>query len=204
MKFVNKFRNRLSILVAVAFISSMATFCATQKVDKHDSTLAVQSIWDWEHYRHGKLIDKWRDKNIIPNESLDDILDVYFSDGTQKTTHYLLIYESDTSPAAGMTYAVPVFTESTAYTESTRPAWTEAGVSSQSITNSASKASFTMNASKTIYGAGMVCGGTDADTKGDTAGGGVLNHVAAFTSGSKAVENADVLKVTVTISASDV
>lgn len=163
-----------------------------------------QSRWEWEHYRDGKLIDKWIEKNLCTDEGLEHILGVAFSDVTQVTTHYVLIYNTNTTPVAGMTYATPTFTESTHYDEANRPTWQEAGVSSKSITNSANKASFTCSTSETIYGAALVGGGSAASTKGDDAGGGVLFNVSAFAGGSKSVVDDDVLKVTVTLTISDV
>ncbi len=163
----------------------------------------VSSKWDWELWREGKLIDSWTELNVCTNEGLDALLDIMFHATAQLTTWYLLIFETDTTPSSGTTYAVPVFTESTAYTEGTRPAFDEAAASSQSLTNSASKADFTMNASKTIYGAALVAGGTDANTKGNVAGGGTMYCASKF-SASKAVESADVLRVTCTLTASDV
>jgi len=129
-------------------------------------------------------------------------MDIMFHGSTQITTWYVAIFESDTTPAAGTTYAVPVYTESTAYTEGARQAYVEAAASSKVTTNSASKATFTMNATKTIYGAALVGGGTDATDNTDVAGGGTLYCAAKFTS-SKSVENGDVLKVTITITAAD-
>ena len=32
----------------------------------HDR-LKVSSVWDWEHWRDGKLIDTWTDHNLAPN-----------------------------------------------------------------------------------------------------------------------------------------
>jgi hypothetical protein len=162
------------------------------------------SIWDVEHWRKGKLLSHTRDRNICVNEGLDDVLDVYFSSGTQITAWYIAPFEDNHTPAAGDTYAVPGYTESTAYDEATRQAWTEAGPSSRVITNSASKASLTFNATKTIYGAALVGGGSAATTKGDTAGGGTLFCESQFTSGSKPVVSADVLKITVTLTISEV
>jgi len=147
---------------------------------------------------------KWteRVKNLVVNEGLDAILDIMFHAATQITTWYVAIFESDTTILATHTYAVPGYTESTAYDEATRPEYNEAAASSQSITNSANKATFTMNATKTIYGAALVGGGTGPDTKGDTAGGGTLFCAAQF-SASKSVEDNDTLEVTYTISAAD-
>jgi hypothetical protein len=165
----------------------------------------IGAIYEWECYGpDGNL--KWADKNhnLCTDQGLEHLLDVAFSDATQITDWYVAIFESDHTPAAGNTYAVPGYTESTAYNEATRPAWTEAGVSAKAITNSANKATFTMNATKTIYGAALVGGGTAATTRKNTAGGGKLFNLAQFSSGFKVVESADVLKVTITLTASDV
>ncbi len=115
-------------------------------------------------------------------------------------TWYIAIFETDTTPVAGTTYATPVYTECTAYAEATREEFVEAAASSKSITNSASKAEFTMNATKTIYGASLV----SDNTKGDTAVGGACMYCASKFAVSKPVESADVLKVTVTLTSSDV
>ena len=169
----------------------------------------INSVWDFELWRRtgGRsgaftCIDEWRERNVVTNEGLDAILDIMFHGSTQITTWYLLIFESDTTPAAGTTYAVPVFTECTAYDEAGRPEFQEAAASGQSMTNSANKASFTISATKTLYGAALVGGGTDADTKGDAAGGGTMYCAAKF-SASKPVEDDDVFKVTCTLTAAD-
>jgi len=156
------------------------------------------SIWDWECYdKNGGL--KWCESvhNLVTNEGLDHYLGVTLSSVTQITSWYVVIFENDHTPAAANTYAIPGYTESSAYDEAARPAWTEAGVSSQSITNSAAKASFTINATKTIYGGALVGGGSAASTTGNTAGGGTLLCLSAFSSG-KPVEDDDVIKLTIT------
>lgn len=140
--------------------------------------------------------------NIVVAEGLNHILDVEFHAATQLTTWYCLIFETDTSPADGTTYAVPVWTECTAYDEGTRPEYEEAAASSKSITNSANKAVFTMNATKTVYGAALVAGGTDANTKGDAAGGGTL-YCASKLGTSRAVVDDDVLNLTYAVSSLD-
>jgi len=140
--------------------------------------------------------------NIFTNEGLDHILNVEFHATTQITTWYCVMSETNTSPAAGMTYAVPSFTETTAYDEATRPAYNEAASSSQSITNSANKAAFTMNATKTLYGAALVGGGTAATTKGDTAGGGTLDCYALFAA-SRGVQDDDVVNLTYQVGSAD-
>jgi len=171
----------------------------------------VYSIWEVEHLRrkqHGSLFS-WDymspvslDSNICTDEGVNAILDIMFHASTQITTWYVLIFESNTTPAAGTTYAVPVFTESTAYDESTRPEYVEAAASSKSLTNSANKASFTINATKTIYGGALVGGGTDASTKADTAGGGTMFCASLF-GASKSVIDDDIIRITITINGAD-
>jgi len=152
--------------------------------------------------KHGNL--KWVEKgeNLVTNEGLDHILDAVLHAATQITTWYCALFETDTTILATHTYAVPGYTESTAYDEATRPEYEEAAASSQSITNSANKATFTISGTKTIYGASIVGGGTDGDTKGDAAGGGTLLAAAKFGS-SRAVVDDDVINLTYTISAAD-
>lgn len=162
----------------------------------------VESVWDVEHWRRKKMLSKTRDHNICTDEGLNALLDIMFHGATQITTWYIAIFESDTTPAAGTTYAVPVYTESTAYTEGARVAYVEAAASSKVMTNSASKATFTMNATKTIYGAALVGGGSAPTDNTNTAGGGTLYCASQFAS-NKSVESGDVLKVTVTITGAD-
>lgn len=175
-------------------------------VERHVSAVEkalLSSNWEWEHWRDGKLIDEWTENNICLDEGLNNILDVHFSVGTQITDWYVVIYNSATTPVVGMTYASPQFTETTHYSEANRPAWQEGGVAAKVITNSGNKASFTMSTTETVYGAGLVGGGSAAPTKGDKAGGGVLYNVSAFSGGSKSVASDDVLKVTVALTIAD-
>ncbi len=162
----------------------------------------VRTVWDFECYgKDGKL--KWAEydrPNIVTNEGLDALLNIMFHAAGQITTWYVLPVETDTAAADTMTYAVPVFTECEAYTEANRQAFNEAAASAQSITNSANKATFTINATKTLYGGALVGGGEGATTKGDVAGGGTLFCYSKFDSG-KTVESGDTFKITCTITA---
>lgn len=168
--------------------------------------LIIYSRWNFECYdAQGHL--KWAEydrPNIMTHEGLNFILDVMFHGTTNVTKWYIAIVESDTTAAATMTYATPVFTECTAYTGGARPEFVEAAASSEAITNSANKASYTMNAAKTIYGGALVGGGTGADTAeipgntGDAAG--KLMCYSKFSS-SKPVEDTDVFKCWCTITA---
>lgn len=160
--------------------------------------LLVGGYFDIEHVRDGEVIHHQTSKNIIVNQGLNHILDVVFGNATQVATWYVAIFNTDTTPASTMTYATPVYTESSDYTEGTRPAYVESAAASQQITNSASKATFSINATTTIYGASLV----SLNTKGDTAGGGTLMAASKF-SASRAVVPTDSLLITYTISAAD-
>jgi len=163
----------------------------------------IESIWDVEHWRGENLLSVTRDHNVCTAEGLNALLDIMFHGSTQITTWYVEIFESDTTPADGTTYAVPVYTPSTAYDEATRPAYVEAAAASKSITNSANKAVFTISATKTIYGAALLGGGAAATTKADVAGGGTMYCASKFGSAKSCVDD-DVINVTITLTAADV
>ena len=146
----------------------------------------------------------WTDvsHNIITNEGLDAALDIMFHGATQITTWYCVMFESDTTPASGHTYATPVYTELETYDEGTRPEYVEAAASGQSMTNSANKATFTISATKTLYGAALVGGGTDPTVKGDAAGGGTLYCSGTFASSRNVIDD-DVVNLSYTLTSAD-
>ncbi|MDD5062779.1 MAG: hypothetical protein PHN44_10920 [Candidatus Marinimicrobia bacterium] len=152
--------------------------------------------------KDGNLVWTERQHNLVTNEGLNHLLNVELHATAAITTWYCVIFESDTTILATHTYASPGYTECTSYDEATRPEYVEAAASGQSITNAASKATYTISATKTIYGAALVGGGTAANTKGDAAGGGTLLCAAKFSS-SYAVQDNYVLTVTYPASAVD-
>jgi hypothetical protein len=145
------------------------------------------------------VIDEFEVENLVVNEGLNDLLNVYFNSGTQKPSWYMGLFEGNYTPVATDTAAgiASAATESSAYASATRPAWTPASPASQSITNAASRASFVFNATKTIYGAFLISN----NTKGGTAG--VLFSASRFAS-AKNVASADELLLTYAFSASSV
>lgn len=152
-----------------------------------------------EHYRGDKLLDAFETPNLVVNEGLNALLNIMFNAATQVTTWYLGLFEGNYTPVAGVSAATiaTASTECTAYTSATRPAYVEAAASSQSITNSASRASFVFNATKTIYGAFLISDSTKSGTTG------TLFSAARF-SASKAVVTDDELLLTYTFTASSV
>ena len=156
-------------------------------------------------YRHGvwergrDIVDAFDFDNLVVNEGLNHILGVQFNAATQLTGWYLGVFEGNYTPVATDTAAgiAAAATESTAYASSTRPQWVPASPSGQAITNSASRASFIFNATKTIYGAFMVSNSVKSGT------GGVLFSAARFNA-AKNVVNLDELLLTYTFTASSV
>jgi len=159
-----------------------------------DSILRAGTLYEFEQWRNGKLIDTWACHNIIPTQGLDHILAVVCNAGSQVTAWFVGIFEANYTPIAGDTAAsfVASSTESTAYAEAARPAWTESTPSGGSTTNSASKAEFTMNATKTIYGAFL----TSVSTKSATTG--TLLSASKFGT-AKIVDSGDILRVTASL-----
>ena len=158
----------------------------------------IGGVFEVDHIRNGRSLGVTRDHNIVVNEGLNHILSVIFNAGTQVTAWYVGLFEGNYTPVATDTAAniTANSTENTTYSESTRVAWVEAAPSGQSITNSASKASFSCTATKTIYGAFLV----SASAKSATTG--TLIAASKF-SAARSVVNADNLLLTYSFSASD-
>lgn len=151
--------------------------------------------YEFEHVRDGVVIDTWKEKNLIPTEGLNHMLDVVCKGGSQVSTWYVMPYEGDYTPLATNTAAnfPGLATECTAYTEANRVTWVEGAVSAGAVDNSANKAEFTINATKTIYGCALV----SVATKGATTG--VLLSAVRF-SAPKSFVSSDTLRVTAPVS----
>lgn len=142
--------------------------------------------------------EKWRDtaKNLVVNAGLNYLLDTGLSGAAQITSWFLGLTDGTPTAAAGDTASSHAgWTEVTAYDEAARQAWTEAGAASQSITNSASPAVFTIDTNATVIGGLFL---TSLNTKGGTTG--TLYSVAAFSAGDKTLDDNDTLTVTYTTS----
>lgn len=143
----------------------------------------------------GKL--KWKDtaKNLVTNEGLDHILDVVLGAEAKEATWYVGL--TDGTPTLDATDVLSSHTgwiEVTDYTGD-RQEFVDAAASGQSITNSASKASFAIDATVTVGGA-FLCAAATLTTA-------TLLCVAAFTGGDKAADSGDTLEVSYSISAAD-
>jgi len=165
--------------------------------------VCYKNIWD-----DGKLIQvpKWKEIifNLVTYECLDDVLGVYFQGGSQATTWYILLFDSDSTPAGTWTYANigTDFTEFTDYDETTREEWIDGSVLNRILDNSATPAEFTasVGVNTVIYGTAMV----NVSTKGDNASpSGLIFNGARFSSARPFME-AETIKVVLTVNTQDV
>lgn len=141
---------------------------------------------------------KWRDSltNLVTTVGKNDLLDKYLEGSSYTAAWYLGLIDNAgyTAVAAGDTAASHGgWTESTAYSEGTRPApsWGAAAAGSKA----SSATAFSINATATIKGAFLISN----STKGGTTG--ILYSAGLFTAGDKSVANGDTLNVTYTASA---
>lgn len=137
-------------------------------------SIQAYSVWTTKLYRRGRLHLVDHGHNVTTTQMLNHIANVVFHGTTPITTWYVGLFGSNTTPTADCTYAVPVFTEFTAYDEATRPVFTEGAASGGVLSNVANPARFTFNSDTTVYGGMLVGGGSAPSTKGNTAGGGIL------------------------------
>lgn len=146
-----------------------------------------------EHIRDGVTIDEWDTKNIVVNEGINYILGAAIGGSAAITTWYIGLFSGNYTPQSTDAAAsiASNSTETTQYAAGARQTFTPAAAASQQITNSASRASFTFNASTTVYGMFLV---SSSAIGGAT---GTLISAAQF-GASKAVISGDQLLVTYT------
>lgn len=149
--------------------------------------------------RDGKIIDEWEADNITVNEGLNATLGIMLGGSAQITAWYLGLFTGNYTPVATDNAAgiAGNSTEATGYVGPTsggtsiRQTFSPSSPGSQSINNSASRASYFFNASQTIYGAFLVSSATINGTSG------TLFSAAQFGT-AKPVVNLDQLLLTYT------
>jgi hypothetical protein len=158
------------------------------------------------HIEHRRLfrdeyetIDEWDEHNLVVNQGLNHLLNTEFDAGTPVSSWFIGLFQGNYTPVATDTAAniAANSTECSSYTSATRPAWTPAAATAQSISNSGSPATFTFNASVTVYGGFLISNSTIAGTAG------VLFSASQF-GAAKPVVNTDQLIITYTFNASSV
>jgi hypothetical protein len=134
--------------------------------------------------------------NLITTAGKNDLWDKYLAGSSYTAAWYMGLVDNSgfSAYAAGDTSSSHSgWTESTAYSNSTRPAvsWNAASSGSKASTST----SFTINASATLDGAFLISN----STKGGTTG--VLFSAGAFSGGDRTVASGDTLNITYTASA---
>lgn len=161
-----------------------------------DEQLSITGSYEVTCYdANGNL--KWTDsfKNLVVTVGKNDLLTQYFKGSGYTAAWYLGLVDGASSPtynAADTMSSHAGWSESTAYSNSTRPAPSFGSASSGSLATTAT--AFNINGTATIAGAFMT---TDSTKSGTT---GTLYSAGNFTGGSRAVANGDTLNVTYTAS----
>jgi len=146
---------------------------------------------------------KWSDKlhNLVVNQGLQDMNSKYFTGSSYTAAWYIGLYgaaASNNPTAADTAASHPGFTEITPYSNATRPTCTF-GVPTTAnpsvASNSASPASYTINATATVGGAFLISNSTKSGTTG------ILFSASDFAApGDRSVASGDTLNVTYTFS----
>lgn len=165
------------------------------------SALDLKGRYTVEHYRKGKLLNNYAFNNGITDAAKNDLLDVYFNDGTKKTTWYIGLINNSGFTALATTDTLSShggWTEFSSYELSSevttdRPAWGQGAAATKQLTN-ASAVSYIFTGSGTIAGI-FVC---SQQVKASSTG--TLWSTGLF-GAALAVETDDELRVTYTLGA---
>ena len=171
-------------------------------LDRLRGQLSLPSFNNIERLVSGgsRLFDD-RSRNLIVDQALTNILDIYFraAAGPYTAGWYVgLTSASPTKSASDVMSSHAGWTEVVAYSESTRQAYSPAAASAKSITNSASKATFSINANGTAVGGAFL---TSNSTKSGTTG--TLCSVCVASQGDQTLGSGSTLQVTCTYTQAD-
>lgn len=160
--------------------------------------LIVGGVMGHDVLRGGIPLGRREDHNLVPTEGLNRLVEQWLDAGAQISNVYVSIFEGDYTPVAGVTASSYPgdATECTAYDEAARPAFTPGSVSGGSVDNTASRAEFTMNDTKTLYGGALHTTSTKSATTAP------LMAAVRF-SASRSVVDTDIVQVDYTFTASD-
>lgn len=140
----------------------------------------------------GKL--KWVEEfdNLVTDVGINDLLDKYFKGSTYSATWFVGL-KGTGSAAVGDTMASHGgWSEVTGYSEANRQTLTLGTVSAKSVDNSASKATFNINATVTVAGAFTVTNNTKGGSTGTLYGAGDF-------AASRSLGSGDQLQITITL-----
>jgi hypothetical protein len=163
-------------------------------VSKPKDTLSIAGLY--KVYVNGQLVETV--PNLVVDEGKNYILHAALGAGTPITNWYIALFSGNVVPQASWTAAtfVSAATEFTNYSETSRRPWTHGSVSSGSIDNFASKATFTISAdNQTIRGVALISSSAKSNTTG------VLLGAALFTS-PKTLDTGETIDIGYSISLS--
>jgi hypothetical protein len=147
------------------------------------------------HDKDGKL--KWRNEfeNLVTTAGLNKYLDACLKTGLTTPVWYVGLKLAGTVVVGDTMASHAGWTESTIYSNATRPAWTPGAVAAGSVDNSASKAVFNINGTDTIIGSFLTDQSAKGGSTGTLLGGGDMTP-------SRSVISGDTISVTITCSLS--
>jgi hypothetical protein len=148
-----------------------------------------------ECVRDGKVIWEEEFDNLVVNVGLNDSLDKHFKGSSYTAAWYVGLTDgTPTFDPADTMASHAGWTEVQTYDEAARQTLTLGAVSSQSVDNSANKASFTISGPVTVGGAFIVTDSSKGGTSGILYGGGAFSQ-------DRSLQDTDVLNVTITLTA---
>jgi len=141
----------------------------------NESGLAFHGLVTCEHFRNNELIHRQTGSNIFTTEGMAMILNSIFKAVAVNAVIYCGIFKTDVTPLVTHTAAAQLGTGGT-YGEcldadydspaTNKPVYTIATTATAVCTNTASKATFVMNASITVYGAFLSTAAAKTATSG--------------------------------------
>lgn len=159
----------------------------------------ARALRRWGKQGTGDVIGRAMDSNILPLEGLNHILSVILNNGSKVSPWLLALFEGNYTPVAGLTAATftAAATECIAYDETARVEFVEGAPAGGVIANTASRAIFTMNATKTIYGGALLSTSAKSSTSG------VLLAAARFGTAREVIDDDELaVKYTLTLTSS--
>lgn len=176
---------------------------SVQARNRVEAGVKMHNVYRIRGWRKGELLWTEEIPNLTVTEGLNDILTQYFKGSVYTATWFVgLINNASFSALAAGDTAAQIngsngWIEATAYSQSVRQTLTLGSASAGSIDNSASAASFSINATITLNGAFVVSNSTKAGTSGK------LYGEASFAA-TRSLINGDTVTVTVTLTAASV
>lgn len=139
---------------------------------------------------------KWLEEipNTVVNVGLNDVLNKYLKGSSYTAAFYVGLKGTGSVSSSDTMSSHSGWSEITAYSQSTRSALTLGTVASQSVDNSGSPATFSINGTATVAGAFIATDSTKSGTSGTLYG-------AVDFSVSRSVASGDTINVTATLTA---